>query len=356
MKSQANRRVEWYRTPLDKETLARLNAKSDFLGLMQCLGPLTIMGVTGFGAFYALAHHLWLLLALSLFLYGTVASFAINAVHELGHKSVFKSQKLNQFFLRVYAFQGWIHFEHFYNSHMRHHQYTLHQPDDLEVVLPIKVLTKNFFMYGFVHIKPWEAFAFHYKHHGRLARGQFMGEWEAKLFPADQPEKAEPIKRWAKTLIAGHALILLVSLLCAALLSPLWLLLPVLTSLTPLYGSWLFFLCNNTQHIGLQDDVPDFRLCCRTFTVNPLVQFLYWHMNFHIEHHMYAAVPCYKLKQLHKAIKHELPPTPHGLIATWQEIAAIQRKQCEDPEYQYVAPLPGNSAAPVQAAGLGYSQ
>jgi hypothetical protein len=53
-----------------------------------------------------------------------------------------------------------------------------------------------------------------------------------------------------------------------------------------------------------RQEVPDFRLSTRTFhIVDPassllspislpkrLVQFWYWHMNFHIEHHMYAAV------------------------------------------------------------------
>ena len=29
------------------------------------------------------------------------------------------------------------------------------------------------------------------------------------------------------------------------------------------------------------------------------MRFWYWHMNFHIEHHMYAAVPCYNLEKLH---------------------------------------------------------
>jgi fatty acid desaturase len=128
-------------------------------------------------------------------------------------------------------------------------------------------------------------------------------------------------------------------------------LVPVLTSLTPLYGSWLFFLCNNTQHIGLQDNVNDFRLSCRTFTVNPIVQFLYWHMNYHIEHHMYAAVPCYNLGQLHRAIKHELPPTPDGLVATWKEIAAIQKLQDENPDYQYVAPLPIHKRSTLTCRG-----
>jgi len=63
-------------------------------------------------------------------------------------------------------------------------------------------------------------------------------------------------------------------------------------------------------------------------------------MNFHIEHHMYAAVPCYRLGALHRAIRHDLPPCPHGLVDTWREIAAIQRLQEADPGYQHVAPLP----------------
>ena len=60
-------------------------------------------------------------------------------------------------------------------------------------------------------------------------------------------------------------------------------------------------------------EVPDFRLSTRTFYINDpkrsalnplswpfrLVRFWYWHMNFHIEHHMYAAVPCYNLEKLH---------------------------------------------------------
>jgi fatty acid desaturase len=97
--------------------------------------------------------------------------------------------------------------------------------------------------------------------------------------------------------------------------------------------------------VGLQDNVNDFRLCTRTFLVNPFVQFLYWHMNYHIEHHMYAAVPCYKLGKLHRAIQHDLPPTPVGIIATWQEIIPIVNKQNVDPTYQYVPPVPSPAAA-----------
>ena len=117
---------------------------------------------------------------------------------------------------------------------------------------------------------------------------------------------------------------------------------PVLVTFAPFYGGWLFFLCNNTQHTGVQDKVPDFRLCCRTIYLNPVVRFLYWQMNYHTEHHMYAAVPCYNLKKLHEAIRADMPPCPNGLIPAWKQIIAIMRRQEVDPTYQYVAPLPGS--------------
>ena len=119
---------------------------------------------------------------------------------------------------------------------------------------------------------------------------------------------------------------------------------PVLTSLAPCYGGWLFFLCNNTQHIGLQDRVPDFRLCCRTFTLHPVVRFLYWHMNYHTEHHMYAAVPCYRLGRLHALIRHDLPPCADGIAAVWREIALIQNQQAADPAYRHHDFAPGMPA------------
>ena len=80
------------------------------------------------------------------------------------------------------------------------------------------------------------------------------------------------------------------------------------------------------------------------------LEFLYWHMNFHTEHHMYAAVPCYNLRRLHDAIKHDLPPTATGLVETWRQIIAIQIRQLVEPGYQYDPPLPGTNARRAGAA------
>ena len=66
-------------------------------------------------------------------------------------------------------------------------------------------------------------------------------------------------------------------------------------------------------------------------------------MQYHIEHHMFPAVPFYNLPRLHEAIKHDLPPTPHGLWNTWKEILPLLKKQKEDPTYVFVPKLPQNS-------------
>jgi fatty acid desaturase len=329
------RPITWYRSPLEKADFKSLHEKSDFLGALQTLGFLGLLVTTTSLALYSANHWPLGVTALLVILHGTLCAFFINAVHELGHNTVFKTKALNSFFVRFFSFFGWINFEMFNTSHTRHHRYTLHQPDDLEVTLPAKIILRHALVYGIINPKSvyWTI-----RDTIRIARAQFSGEWHLKLFPEGSPERAAAVN-WARFLLAGHAFIIVVSCYFH-----LWLL-PLLTTFNMTYGGWLQFLCNNTQHIGLQDDVSDFRLCCRTFTINPVLQFLYWHMNFHIEHHMFAAVPCYKLGRLHRLIKHDLAPCPHGLVATWKEIDTILKAQETDPHYQYVAPVPNPQRA-----------
>ncbi|MCE9615876.1 MAG: fatty acid desaturase [Lentisphaerae bacterium] len=336
--------VPWYRTPLAPEVMDHLHSRSDFLGALQTLTYLAMVLATGTSAFLALGHLPWYGVAGLVFLHGMCCSFMINAVHELGHRTVFKTNALNDVFVRLFAFIGWINFDVFRASHARHHRYTLHPPDDLEVTLPIKIMVKHFFQQGLINPR---GLIYAVKDALRIARGKFAGPWELTFLPESEPELRRLPIRWARTMLAGHAAILLASVALALTVSPRFWLLPVLTSMAPFYGAWLFFLCNNTQHVGLQDKVNDFRLCCRTFTLNPVVRVLYWHMNFHTEHHMYPAVPCYRLATLHRLIKHELPPCPRGIVATWLEIAAILKRQKTDPTYQHIAPLPTSRTPPV---------
>jgi fatty acid desaturase len=219
----------------------------------------------------------------------------------------------------------------FWASHQEHHKYTLHPPDDLEVVLPQK-LTRESFLRSLV-VNPWD-FYFRLKLIVRLCFGKVEGRWEESLFPKSALAQRRSLFHWARIILTGHILIVVISLYFG-----LWLI-PILVTLAPFYGGGLQYLCNNTQHAGLQDNVPDFRLCTRTFITNPFLRFLYWHMNFHIEHHMYAAVPCYNLAHLHQAIKSDLPHCPVGLFTAWKEILPILQRQTVDPQYQSVVELP----------------
>ena len=115
-------------------------------------------------------------------------------------------------------------------------------------------------------------------------------------------------------------------------------LLPLKPSVDPTFLLQMFFV-GLPQHCGLRDNDPDFRKCVRSMTVNPLAEFLYWRMNWHLEHHMYTGVPCYNLKKLYREVADDMPE-PRTLLGAWREMYETWQKQEIDPGYQFDTPLP----------------
>jgi len=337
--------IDWYRTPLDPQQVKELNERSDALGFVQAGGYLLAVIATGVLAYLAYLKLSWPWVVGAVFLHGTIGAFMINGVHELVHGTVFKTKWLNTLFAQIFGFLGWHSPYMFWCSHTEHHKYTLHQPDDLEVTLPGSTYKGvwDFVKTGFIAPRAMQYFV---PAHWRMARGKFNKGWDTTITDLASPREKRNVIWWSRFILIGHATIIVGSIV-AAILTRNWglLLIPVLVDLLPCYGNWLQGLLNNVQHIGLVDSVPDFRLCCRTVETNPFFRFLYWNMNYHTEHHMYAGVPCYRLRKLHKLIKHEMPPTK-GLLGAWAEIAFIVARQKVDPKYQYVQPLPGYNTAP----------
>jgi len=325
------RRILWYRTPIEKELFRELSQRSDLLGGLQTGAYLGLYALTAGASLYGALHWRWFSVLGLVFLHGMITAFAENGMHELSHNTVFRTNAMNAFFARVLSFLGWLNFVTFNASHIRHHAYTLHPPHDLEVVLPMRLTLGDFLRQGFVDpIKFYTVL----RDTVRIARGRFEGQWELISMPESDPVKRAAAARWARTLLLGHAMILVVSVWRG------WWMPPVVVTLAPFYGGWLFWLCNNTQHIGTQDNVSDFRLCCRSFKLNACVKWLYWHMNYHIEHHMYPAVPCYRLDRLHRALAYDLPLSPVGIAATWREIGSILDKQRVAPDYRHFPAFP----------------
>lgn len=114
------------------------------------------------------------------------------------------------------------------------------------------------------------------------------------------------------------------------------------------YGSWLMVVFGLTQHAGLAENVLDHRLNCRTVYMNPIFRYLYWNMNYHVEHHMFPLVPYHALPKLHALVKDDMPRPYRGLWEAYREIIPALIRQSKDPYYFVTRDLPTPSdAAPV---------
>ena len=128
--------------------------------------------------------------------------------------------------------------------------------------------------------------------------------------------------------------------------------------LTNVFGSWLVTVYGLTQHAGLAENVLDHRLNCRTVYMNPVNRFLYWNMNYHVEHHMFPLVPYHALPRLHEVVKDDMPEPYPSVFAAWREIVPTVLRQVRDPAYCVKRRIPdarpgGPIARPIRAAGAG---
>ena len=192
------RKITWYRSPVDSKILAGLNQRSDWKGLLQTLGHLGLLVLSGAAAWTAFGRLPIIIFLLLVFLHGTFWAFLLNAFHEFCHKSVFKTKTLNIVFLYVVSFLSWNNPVLFWASHQEHHKYTLHPPNDLEVVLPVKLTLKSFLQSAVV--SPWDFYA-RLKSAIRLSFGRLEGEWENAIFPASAAACAAsgsigPVSSW----------------------------------------------------------------------------------------------------------------------------------------------------------------
>jgi fatty acid desaturase len=159
-------------------------------------------------------------------------------------------------------------------------------------------------------------------------------DWYEFVVPETDEKLRRDHRNWARFTLLGHALLAAIFIATGH-----WFLI-VIVNLGSQYCGWLGFLCGTPQHYGLSSNVPDHRICCRTYTCSWLPGFLYWNMQYHVEHHMFPAVPFYNLPRLRKAIEHDLPPAKHGLRALWKELLEIHRQQQKDPNYAFIPKLP----------------
>jgi fatty acid desaturase len=119
----------------------------------------------------------------------------------------------------------------------------------------------------------------------------------------------------------------------------------MVVGLPRMYGAWHHIVTGLTQHSGLADDVTDHRLNSRTVYMNPISRFVYWNMNYHVEHHMFPMVPFHSLPALHAEIKDDLPAPAPSIAAAFGEFMPVLLRQRKDPSQYIERQLPNRTDA-----------
>jgi fatty acid desaturase len=159
---------------------------------------------------------------------------------------------------------------------------------------------------------------------------------EQTFVPASEQPK---VVREARVHLAIYALVIGAALYGRTILPLLYIGLP------SLYGAWLYLYFGLTQHAGMPENVLDHRRNCRTVMMNPVFRFLYWNMNYHVEHHMFPMVPFHALPQLHEVVRADMPPPYRSTLAAYAEIIPALLRQTRDPSHHVVRPVPGPAQA-----------
>ena len=183
-----------------------------------------------------------------------------------------------------------------------------------------------------------------------IAAGKFdnpFNSWGPELYQ-DHPRERAQASRWARWVLVFH-----VAVITGSILTGQWII-AVLVSGGVFIANFHRYFVGVPMHCGLRSDVADFRKCVRTITLDPVSEFLYWHMNWHLEHHMYAAVPCYNLKKLHQMVADDMPQ-PRTLVGAWKEMRQTWHQQRQNPNYAYDTPVPVSATVSAQTDPLAAS-
>ena len=328
--------AQWYACPIPRKRMKALIQRKDGPAMRDTaiwLGAMAVLG--GLGA------SLWgSWLAVPVFLaYGVLYGSASDSRwHEAGHGTAFRTRWMNDAVYQVASFMIMRDPTVWRWSHTRHHTDTLIVGRDREITAmrPPKLakICANFL--GLVDVPAaFRDMALHAS--GRLTAG------EATFIPeAERPNVFRTARIW----------LLIYAAMAAACIAAGSILPAMLIGLPRIYGAWLHLVFGLTQHAGLAEDALDHRLNSRTVYMNPVFRFLYWNMNYHVEHHMFPMVPYHALPALHEEMKRYCPAPYPSTLAAYREIVPALLRQIKDPTHFVRRELPSEMPAsePMLAA------
>lgn len=323
--------ANWYHSdvprPQMKELMRRSDSQAikDTILLYGCMIALASMGLYLWPTWWS--APCWLAYGV---LYGSASD---SRWHECGHGTAFKTRWMNDLVYEIASFMIMRNSVVWRWSHARHHTDTYivgHDPE-IAIMRPPKIWSLVLKFFGLSDIKQYLI---------SMLRQAFVGlnAEESCYVPNDQIPKVVLVAR-ISSVIYGATLAL--SVYNASILPLMFIGLP------RLYGAWHHIMTGLLQHGGLAENVLDHRLNSRTVYMNPISGFIYWNMNYHVEHHMFPMVPYHALPKLHAMIGNDLPPANKSIYAAFAEMVPAIWRQRSDPDYYLRRELP-ESAKPYR--------
>lgn len=320
--------ADWYLCYVPRDTIRSLLKRRNGPAIRDTIIWFALMAtLAAIGIYYWFS---WVSV-IAFLLYATIyASTSDSRWHESSHGTAFKTDWMNNWLYEIASFMVMRESVVWRWSHNRHHSDTIIVGRDPEIVSP-RPAKLSALLGAFINLDSIPGYFCQMFHHsyGR------MSEREKLFIPASEFRK---IYIRARITLLIYAFVIGASIYFKTII-PL-----LLVGLPNIYGAWLMPIYGLTQHAGLAENVLDHRLNCRTVYMNVVNRFLYWNMNYHIEHHMFPLVPYHALPRLHQLVKDDMPSPYAGLISAWKEIIPALIKQRKDPSYYVKRKLPQRPA------------
>ncbi len=328
---------DWFRSDVPRKRMKDLMRRSDGPAIRDTAVWLGAMVVTG--ALGCVFWGSWWIAVPCFLVYGVLyGSGAEGRRHESAHGTPFKTRWMTNALYQLTSFLTMREPTVWRWAHARHHTDTLivGRDPEIDAMRPARLarILANFA--GLVEVPT--SFALMLLHAGGR-----LTEEERTYIPESEQHKVRRTSRIWLLLYAG------VIAACFALGS----ILPAMLIGGPrIYGVFLEQIYGLTQHADLGENVLDHRLNTRTVLMSPVNRFLYWNMNYHVEHHMFPMVPYHRLPELHEEIKHDVAAPYPSLWSAWREIVPAVLRQLGDQTYYVRRELPP-CAAPFHPASDG---
>ena len=319
--------AEWYHTDIPRKEMKDLMKRADSPAIRD-----TILLFTAMVLFAGIGIALWpgWWSAPFWLAYGVLYGSAMDSRwHECSHGTAFKTRHYNDWLYQIASFCMVRNPVSWRWSHARHHTDTIIVGRDPEIVLmrppALARVILNFF--GLLDApKGWARMVTN-------AMGRIHPE-EADYIPEQEQPK---VIRVARIWVAIYAATIGLAVATGSIL-PL-----MVIGLPRFYGAWHHVMTGLLQHGGLADNVIDHRLNSRTVYMNPVSRFIYWNMNYHVEHHMFPMVPYHQLPALHAAIRHDLPAPNRSIAEGFAEMWPALKRQLRYEDFFLLRELPASA-------------